>query len=185
MVDLRKMMATFPTGVGIVAAAGRDGRPWGMTCTSIASVALEPPCLLVCLRRGSPTLDAVAEHGGFALNLLQADSEAEAKLFASGAPDRFQRVRWTMGPGAEGPHLDDVAHSTADCRLLRQVPVGDHSVIFGEVTGITEHGAARPLMYGLREFAPWPDSAERPLPEGDREPAVPVHEVRVDLLRFA
>lgn len=158
MVDLRKMMATFPTGVGIVTAVGRDGRPWGMTCTSIASVALEPPCLLVCLRWGSPTLDAVTEHGGFALNLLRADAQADAELFASGAPDRFQRVSWTMGSGAEGPHLQDVAHSTADCRLLRQVPVGDHTVVFGEVTRITERSEARPLMYGLHEFAQWPDS---------------------------
>jgi flavin reductase (DIM6/NTAB) family NADH-FMN oxidoreductase RutF len=158
MVNLRKMMATFPTGVGIVTAVGRDGRPWGMTCTSIASVALEPPCLLVCLRWGSPTLGAVMEHGGFALNLLRADAQADAELFASGAPDRFQRVSWTMGPGAEGPHLEDVAHSTADCRLLRQVPVGDHTVVFGEVTGITERNQARPLMYGLHEFAQWPES---------------------------
>jgi flavin reductase (DIM6/NTAB) family NADH-FMN oxidoreductase RutF len=158
-VNLRAMMATFPTGVGIVAAVGRDRRPRGMTCTSIASVALEPPCLLVCLRKGSPTLDAVVEHGGFALNLLRADARADAELFASGAPDRFQRVRWTMGLGAQGPHLQDVAHSTADCRLLRQVSVGDHTVVFGEVTAITEHSAARPLMYGLHEFAQWPDSA--------------------------
>lgn len=158
MVNLRRMMATFPTGVGIVAAVGRDRRPWGMTCTSIASVALEPPCLLVCLRKGSPTLDAVTEHGGFALNLLRSDARADAELFASGAPDRFQRVRWTMGLGAQGPHLRDIAHSTADCRLLRQVSVGDHTVVFGEVTGITEHSEARPLMYGLHEFTQWPDS---------------------------
>lgn len=157
MVDFRKMMATFPTGVGIVTAVGRDGRPWGMTCTSIASVALDPPCLLVCLRWGSPTLDAVTEHGGFALNLLRGDAQDGAKLFASGDPDRFQRVRWTMAPGAEGPHLLDAAHITADCRLLRQVRVGDHTVVFGEVTGITERSDARPLMYGLHEFAQWPD----------------------------
>lgn len=157
MVNLRRMMATFPTGVGVVAAVGRDGRPWGMTCTSIASVALEPPCLLVCLRRGSPTLDAVVGHGGFALNLLQAGARGDAELFASGDPDRFQRVAWTMDPGAEGPHLHDVAHSTADCRLIRQISVGDHAVVFGEVTRITERGDARPLMYGLHEFAQWPE----------------------------
>jgi flavin reductase (DIM6/NTAB) family NADH-FMN oxidoreductase RutF len=157
MVDLRRLMATFPTGVGIVAALGLDGRPRGMTCTSIAGVALEPACLLVCLRRGSPTLDAVLERGGFALNLLRADAREAAELFASGDPDRFRRVRWTVGPAAAGPHLEEVAHATADCRLLRQTSLGDHTVVFGEVTAITERGDARPLMYGLREFAGWPD----------------------------
>jgi flavin reductase (DIM6/NTAB) family NADH-FMN oxidoreductase RutF len=158
-VDLRSMMAAFPTGVGIVTAISKSGHPWGMTCTSIASVALEPPCLLVCLRRGSPTLAATLEYGGFALNLLCTNAQADAELFASGAPDRFQRVRWKMDQADQGPHLLDSAHSTADCRVLCQLSFGDHTVVFGEVTAITEHSDARPLMYGLHEFAQWPDPA--------------------------
>ncbi len=159
MVDLRSMMATFPTGVGIVTAVGADGRPWGMTCTSIASVALEPPSLLLCLRRGSPTLDAVLESRGFALNLLQSDARDTAELFASGDPDRFRQVRWTAGPSVGGPHLDDAAHCIADCQLLQHTVIGSHAVVFGEVTSLTQSSDCRPLMYGMRTFAEWPDPA--------------------------
>ncbi|MFI6346390.1 flavin reductase family protein [Streptomyces sp. NPDC050560] len=159
MVDLRSVMATFPTGVGIVTAIGRDTRPAGMTCTAIASVTLDPPCLLVSLRSASPTLDAVAAHGGFAVNLLRADARDTAELFASGRPDRYEQVRWDLAPGARGPHLSDAAHTTADCRVLRQTAVGDHTVVFGEVTGVVERGDVRPLLFGLRGFAEWPDSA--------------------------
>jgi len=170
MADLRSMMATFPTGVGIVTAVGNSGRPWGMTCTSIASVALQPPCLLVCLRQGSPTLAAVLEHGGFALNLLHADAQADAELFASGAPDRFQRVRWKMDQADQGPHLPDRAHSTADCRVLRHLSFGDHTVVFGEVTAITQRSDAYPLMYGLHQFAQWPGAARRQMAATGRPP---------------
>ena len=159
MVDLRAMMATFPTGVGIVTTVGSDALPRGMTCTSIASVALEPPCLLICLRQGSPTLDAILESRGFALNLLRAEAQGTAELFASGDPNRFGRVHWTKGPGAKGPHLADVAHTTADCRLLHLISVGSHTVVFGEVIELTQRGDVRPLMYGMREFTQWPDPA--------------------------
>ncbi|MGH3862160.1 flavin reductase family protein [Actinokineospora sp.] len=35
-------MATFPTGVTVVTALAPDGRPWGMTCSSVCSVTLRP-----------------------------------------------------------------------------------------------------------------------------------------------
>lgn len=159
MVDLRLMMATFPTGVGVVTTVAGDGRPWGMTCTSLASVTLDPPSLLLCLRGGSPTLTAILQSRGFALNLLQDDARETAELFASGDPDRFQQVRWSVGSGARGPHLLDAAHTVADCTLVRHTVVGSHTVVFGEVTALTQHGDARPLLYGMRTFAKWPDPA--------------------------
>ncbi|MFE5597687.1 flavin reductase family protein [Streptomyces coelicoflavus] len=93
---MRQLMAAFPTGVGIVTAFDAEARPWGMTCTSLASVTLEPPTLLICLRKGSPTLDAVLTAGEFAMNLLHRGARSTAELFASGAPDRFDRVEWTV-----------------------------------------------------------------------------------------
>src|SRR6266540_7393763 len=57
--DFQALMASFPSGVAIVTATGSDGKPYGMTCSSLCSVALTPPTLLVCMRNGSPTLDAV------------------------------------------------------------------------------------------------------------------------------
>lgn len=92
---MRQLMAGFPTGVGIATAFDSESRPWGMTCTSLVSVALEPPTLLVCLRSGSPTLHAALEAGEFAMNLLHQGAQSTAELFASGAPDRFDRVEWT------------------------------------------------------------------------------------------
>ncbi|GAB3233375.1 hypothetical protein GCM10027447_29730 [Glycomyces halotolerans] len=151
--DLRGLMAGFPTGVAIVAAFDADGHAIGMTCSSLCSVALDPPVLLVCLREGGPTAEAVLSSGAFSVNLLDADARAAAELFASGAADRFARVRW-RGGGA-GPHLVADAHSVADCRVWRTQRVGDHVVVLGEVDGVTNYREPRPLLYGLRRFARW------------------------------
>ncbi|MFF4077785.1 flavin reductase family protein [Streptomyces sp. NPDC001777] len=155
---LRAMMRGFPTGVAVVTAVDLDGTPWGMTCSSVCSVALEPPTLLVCLRAASPTLAAVLARGELAVNLLHEEARATAELFASGDPGRFGRVRWRRDAGAAGPHLWEEAHAVADCRAGMTQPVGDHVALFAEVVRVTRQEDCRPLLYGLRAYGRWPDT---------------------------
>lgn len=157
--EFRELMAGFPTGVTVVTAFDRARRPWGMTCSSLCSVTLRPPTLLVCIRNGSPTLAAVLGGARFSVNLLSDIGRPVAELFASGASDRFDQVTWADTPGCGGPHLPEVAHAVADCRVLKAEPVGDHTVVFGEVErSVTWSPAPQPLIYGLRSYAVWPAS---------------------------
>ncbi|MFI2437075.1 flavin reductase family protein [Streptomyces sp. NPDC018693] len=155
--DMRTLMTGFPTGVCVVTALD-DGVPWGMTCTSLCSVALDPATLLVCLRDGSPTLRAVLAGGAFAVNLLHDEAQPSAELFASGAADRFDRVRWETPAGACGPHLVNSAHTVADCVVSHSRPVGDHVVTMGRVRRVTRLRSQQPLLYGLRRYATWPQA---------------------------
>ncbi|NEA30613.1 flavin reductase family protein [Streptomyces sp. SID13031] len=155
--DFRMMMANFPTGVSIVTAIGNGGAPIGMTCSSVCSVSVSPPTLIVCLRRESPTLAAVLARGSFAVNLLHEGSRSKAELFASGQSDRFDQVRWRHEPGYGGPHLVEDAHVVGHCRVGQTAFVGDHAVVFGEVRQVGSHPEERrPLLYGLRDYAAWP-----------------------------
>lgn len=159
--DFRSLMSGFPTGVAVITTFGPDGRPWGMTCSSMCSVSLDPPVLLICLRRGSPTLDAVERRTAFAVNVLHSQGRPTAELFASGAADRFDRVRWEAGPRSAGPHLANDAHCVADCEVTRTKDVGDHTVVFGRVLRVTSHRSdPKPLLYGLRRYATWPQPRE-------------------------
>ncbi|NUT51173.1 MAG: flavin reductase family protein [Saccharothrix sp.] len=151
----RAMMRGFPTGVAVVTATDADGRPWGMTCSSLCAVTLDPPMLLVCLRAASPTLAAVLRHGAFAVNLLDDGAGPVAELFASAAPDRFDRVSWRRDRGAAGPHLHHDTHAVADCRTTATVPAGGHVVVLGEVTRITRADRT-PLVYADRGYRRWP-----------------------------
>ncbi|MER5262792.1 flavin reductase family protein [Actinosynnema sp. NPDC002837] len=153
-VDVRRLMVGFPTGVSVVTAQAGDRKPWGMTCTSLCSVAPDPPSLLVCLRRGSPTLDAVLESSALAVNLLHRNARSTAELFASGAPDRFERVPWVPAPNG-GPHLVDAAHTIADCAVSANHAVGDHVVVLAEIAGITSLRTPAPLLYGMRRYGTW------------------------------
>ncbi|TJZ54306.1 flavin reductase family protein [Streptomyces piniterrae] len=153
--SFRMMMSGFPTGVGVVTSTGHDGAPRGMTCSSVCSVSLEPPTLLVCLRDGSPTLEAIVERGTFAVNLLHEGAQEVAELFASGNPNRFHMVPWEQATDAGGPHLARDSHTVADCDVVMTHRTGDHVTVFGKARLITRRHALPPLLYGLRQFRTW------------------------------
>ncbi|MFJ8311740.1 MULTISPECIES: flavin reductase family protein [unclassified Streptomyces] len=151
----RTMMSGFPTGVSILTCTELDGTPRGMTCSSLCSVSLEPPTLLVCLRDGSPTLAAVVAGGRFAVNLLHDGAQHAAELFASGDPRRFRLLPWQLPSEAAGPHLVRDAHTVADCDVVLTQKMGDHVTVFGEARRIRVSQQRPPLLYGLRQFRSW------------------------------
>ncbi|MEU3058855.1 flavin reductase family protein [Streptomyces subrutilus] len=154
----RSLMSEFPTGVCAVTTRDPDGEPWGMTCSSVTSVSLAPPTLLVNLRAGSPTLRALLASGSFSVNFLHARARETAELFASGNPDRFALVPWEQAPGAGGPHLVRDAHTVADCEVVLTQPMGDHVTVYGGARRITRQHSLPPLLYGQRQFRSWSQS---------------------------
>lgn len=157
--QFRGLMAAFPTGVAVVTTFGQDGEPWGMTLSSLSSVSVDPPTLLVCLRYSSPTLDALARTGSFTVNLLHHEARPAAELFSSGDPDRFRQVAWERPTSVGGPHLVDDAHAAADCVVDHMHRNGTHVVVFGKVHTVVHRSASQPLLYGLRRYASWPQIA--------------------------
>ncbi|GAA1848816.1 flavin reductase family protein [Myceligenerans crystallogenes] len=152
---MREFMSGFPTGVAVVTTRGHDGEPHGLTCSSMTSVALDPPTLLVCLRQNTGgTLSVLLERGVFAVNLLHDGASHTARLMARTAADRFSNVRWNPSPLLGAPWLEDDTHATAECRVSGTVSLGTHTVVFGEVVG-TAKREGDPLLYGYRQFSSW------------------------------
>ncbi|MQY04648.1 flavin reductase [Actinomadura macrotermitis] len=150
----RSLMSAFPTGVAVVTSIGADMLPRGATCSSLCSVTLSPPTLLVCLKAGSTTLEAITTRQSFAVNLLNAGARRAAEIFASPVADRFAHVDWRP-TGAEGlPWLESDALAVAECAVAGMLDVGDHAVVLGEVVG-AEILAGEPLLYGRRRFSAW------------------------------
>jgi flavin reductase (DIM6/NTAB) family NADH-FMN oxidoreductase RutF len=149
-----ELMSRFPTGVAVVTAVDPAGRLHGMTCTSLASVAVCPPTLLVCLNSNSGTLAAVRERRLFGVNMLGVHARTTAELFASATRDRFAQRAWRPSATLGVPWLTEDAAAFAECRVTGTTVVGDHEVVFGEVVH-TVLFARDPLLYGLRRFSAW------------------------------
>ncbi|MGH3828930.1 MAG: flavin reductase family protein [Pseudonocardiaceae bacterium] len=151
----RDLMSSFPTGVSVVTTMDSEGRPWGATCSSVSSVTLAPPTLLVCLREQGGTLHAVLTCGRFAVNLLHASGQRAAVVFSSLNVDKFAEVPWQPWSPSELPFLHRDAFSVAACEVAGEVQVGDHRIVIGRVFDIRV-SAGIPLLYGLRRYASWP-----------------------------
>ncbi|MER5931180.1 flavin reductase family protein [Streptomyces sp. NPDC002054] len=155
LAHFRSMMSAFPSGVAVVTTYDRDGIPRGLTASSLASVTAEPPTVSVCLNTAGDTLQALREHGSFAVNLLHTGGRRAAGVFATPNIDRFSEVDWRPSPGLGLPWLVEDAFVTAECEVAGMLEVGTHTLVLGTLVEVAQE-AGTPLLYGGREFADWP-----------------------------
>ena len=142
--QFRQLLGRFATGVTVLTTRGPHGQPIGMTASSVASVSLDPPLLLVSVSREHDMHPALEAAQYFALNVLSADQEAVSRRFAGERPDRFSGIGYRESKHGV-PILDGVLASI-ECEKHSTVPGGDHTVFFGLVIGgaVAER---RPLLY--------------------------------------
>ncbi|MCT2593174.1 flavin reductase family protein [Streptomyces sp. N2-109] len=152
--EYRALMSAFPTGVAVVTSIDEELEPRGATCSSLCSVTLTPPTLLVCLTTRSSTLGAIRHCGRFAVNLLHSRARETAEIFSTPVDDRFGTVPWKQLGSAGVPWLIRDAFAVAECRVTRLTAVGSHTMVLGNVAS-TRSSPNVPLLYGLRQFSRW------------------------------
>ncbi|MEV2275156.1 flavin reductase family protein [Nocardiopsis sp. NPDC049922] len=134
MVDLRRVMSTFATGVTVISVGGDT--PHGMTANAFSSVSLDPPLVLCCVSGTARMHKAVVSEGHFAVSVLCAEQEDTARYFADRARpeglDQFAAVEWFPGPGTGAPLIAD-ALAWLECDVTEEIVAGDHSVFVGRV----------------------------------------------------
>jgi len=144
----RDTIGRFPTGVAIVTSIGPDG-PAGMTTNAVTSLSLDPLLIIVCFEARSRTLDVVRATRRFGVNVLRADDEALATVFASKrvGPEKFEALtdrRWRKEHGV--PVLDRAVAWIA-CELRELLPGGDHEIGIGAVAGTGTGTDSDPLVF--------------------------------------
>jgi flavin reductase (DIM6/NTAB) family NADH-FMN oxidoreductase RutF len=141
--QFRQLLGRFATGVSVLTACGPDG-PVGMTASSIASISLHPPLLLVAVDHANDMHAAMVGASQFVVNILATDQEAVARRFASEKTNRFDGVGYREN--RHGVPLIDGALAHIECTKHASIPGGDHTVFFGLVTG-GEVTNRNPLLY--------------------------------------
>jgi flavin reductase (DIM6/NTAB) family NADH-FMN oxidoreductase RutF len=137
-------MGRFATGVTVLTVNGPDGRPLGMTASSLASVSLVPPLVSVCVSHEAELHDAIVAADTFVVNVLESGQEALSRRFAEPYEDRFEGVGYHRSP--DGLVLLDGALAHIECSRHATYPGGDHSIVIGRVIG-GGTGNGRPLLY--------------------------------------
>ena len=147
--DFRNALGMFATGVTIVTAMATDGKPYGVTCNSFASVSLNPPLVLWSLGLFSQGLPIFQNASHFTVNVLAASQAELASQFAKSAGDKFARVVWAPGLG-NAPVLADVV-ANFQCRAANRYYGGDHVIFLGAVEAYA-YNRQEPLLFARGSF---------------------------------
>jgi flavin reductase (DIM6/NTAB) family NADH-FMN oxidoreductase RutF len=159
--DFRNALGTFATGVTIITAVTPDGKPYGLTCNSFASVSLNPPLVLWSLGMFSNGLSVFQNASHFTVNVLGASQQDLSNRFSKSSEDKFAGVEWTPGLG-KAPVLANCV-ATFQCRAANRYYGGDHIIFLGAVEAYA-YNRQEPLLFargGYGRFVP-PDGTATP-----------------------
>jgi flavin reductase (DIM6/NTAB) family NADH-FMN oxidoreductase RutF len=147
----RRAAGQFPTGIVVVSTSlNGNGNGHAMTVSAFTSVSLEPLLVLFCAEKIARFHDAVLAAGFWAVSVLDEESEKAARWLATrGRPLHGQLDTTPHHPGPQtGAPILDGALSAMECRAYAVHDGGDHSIVVGEVLGVTEPaGEGGPLLY--------------------------------------
>ena len=150
-------MRVQATAVNLVTSDGPGGKT-GVTVSAMTSVSADPPLILACVNRRSPSVAAIRLNGVFCINALSAEQSELANTFAgrpsNGQPFDFSTAEWMKLTTASPALVDAVAN--LDCVIHDIVEAGSHTIFIGRVVGAA-HRNVKPLVYCDRTYlAPGP-----------------------------
>ncbi len=149
---LRHAMRAWTTGVVIITSI-HEGQLYGMTVNSFTSVSLDPPLILLTLRKLTHTHDLVVKSGRFAVTILTAEQKELSERFAGKLPnimDRFEGVL-TEKLFSEIPVLKN-GMAYLHCQVVNSMPIGENTLFVAEVIAAHGEGEGDPLVYHNREY---------------------------------
>lgn len=146
-------MSRVAAPVHVVTTDGKAGLG-GITASAVTSITVEPPTMLFCINKSSPSAQRIIENGVFCINTLKPEHEALSNVFA-GRTDQHLEERFTSGEWAKlstgAPVLAD-AVAAFDCKLVEAKEVSTHYVMIGEVLAVEYGPEGESLGYIHRKY---------------------------------
>ena len=145
--NFRLAMRRVASTVAIVSAR-HDGECHGTTATSVTSLSMDPPSVLVCFNQASRLHGFLRSQEAFCVNVLHVSNIDVAKVFSGGAAsaERFTVGAWRNDPNGM-PYLSD-AQANLFCRKEQEVDYGTHTIFIGRVIKAVTRDDISPLLYG-------------------------------------
>ncbi len=145
----RHVVGHLTSGVCVVTTSV-DGAPYGMTASSVTSLSMDPPMMLVCVNRAAPMAIQVSASGFFAINVLSDRGTQLATQFATPSADKFHGV--TTSVGISGAPILEEALAHLECEVIEEVIGGSHLIFLGRVIRAQAAQDGEPLTYFRGKF---------------------------------
>lgn len=151
--EFRGAMRALAGGVSVI-TVGRGNDVSGMTVTSVSSLSVDPPTLIVSVNRQSSSWPLLQRYGVFGVNILTAEQLDVAERFsgkdgAKGAA-RFAGAQWITG--TTGAPLLVGALAAIDCEVEEVIERHSHAIVIGRVLGVQTTAPKTALSYWHGEY---------------------------------
>ena len=158
--DFRHAMRRLAATVTLVTTSDAQGQRYGMLATSVTSVTMEPPMLLVCVSRSAHVHAPLMARKRMCINVLLDEQAELVRAFSSSLPhdERFANVDCENHTTLALPYLRD-AQALFFCEVDQVVEAGTHSVVLARVLESRAIDAVRPMVYVDGRMSHLPGSA--------------------------
>lgn len=143
VVHYKEVVGHYATGVVLITAATPDG-PVGFTCQTFGSLSLDPILGFFAVGSASQSWARVRRAGDVGINMLAADQEGLARVFATSGVDKFAGVDWSPAP--RGSPLLGGALAHLEGEITSVASHGDHDLAVVQIHFVHAY-QGHPLLY--------------------------------------
>lgn len=146
---LKAAMRHTASTIVVVTARG-EMEPRGVTVSTFTMVSLDPAIVSFSLQRHAQMEAVLRTTDRFHVHILKADQASLAHRFAERGRKGWEQFEGLPMLQGDEPRLPGVL-ATITSIIHGSVPVGDHTIVLGQVTDIDVQGGS-PLLYHDRAF---------------------------------
>jgi flavin reductase (DIM6/NTAB) family NADH-FMN oxidoreductase RutF len=132
--DIKNVLRKLEYGVYVVTMGkGKDGNAF--TASWLTQVSSEPPMVAMAVNNKHQSARLLNEHDSFVVHLIGENQKEFAKIYYGPAESGYEKLKAkdiSDSPGTGSPLLGGAA-GYLDCRIVKRVPAGNHTVYLGEV----------------------------------------------------
>jgi flavin reductase len=149
--NFRTAMRNYIYSVSVMSMKGADGNPYAITVSSVTSISMEPPSLLVCINKSARVHDSIKEGSDLCINLLTKDQEEISNICSSESQfdKRFDDKNWDK----QGiPYLAN-AQANIFCKVDKLISYHTHSIVIAHVLDANSKESMNTLVYANGKYA--------------------------------
>ena len=147
--QFKKTISKFATGVTVITGC-HEGKPFGVTVSSFASVSLDPLLISFNLDKSLSSLEAFKKSEFFNVHILSDKQVDIATIFATKNIDRFSKIKYENSSNTV-PVINN-SHAFLECQKFKTFDAGDHVIFLSKVISSNFDEDQSPMIYYNSKF---------------------------------
>ncbi len=161
----------FITNVGLITTTGPNGNNI-MACEWTHHVSYKPGLIAICIGPKKATHENIKKTKEFGINLTSTDQSVLSSVAGSYSGKNIDKIKALKELGFEFYKANKIntlmvkdAVLNIECKLVKEINIGDHTIFIGEVLDITFNKNKEPLAYHKGKYWIMNKNVEKPSEE--------------------